>query len=252
MVILIALFLVFYGFFVVFYSSILDLASTYLPEKLIFSMFPVGYLGWGLFSLFTGDASFALRSVVASAVAFLFGYILFRLRQWASGDMWLLAGIFAVLSPAFPNFNFAYPLLLVPAVGVWSLLSYLFVLSVNGEWPSVAVLIFMSALASALAPAGYLMLVLVLIFTGFFLLTFQKVKRILQGEKEICRLEEDDWVFDDVDLGFAQIRRTMPITKYESFLAAVSGIRRKAKVKLGVPLTPAFSLALAGLLAGII
>ncbi|MBR9681176.1 MAG: hypothetical protein GOV00_00040 [Candidatus Altiarchaeota archaeon] len=248
MVILIALFLVFFGFFAVFYSSAIDLFSTYLPEQLIFSMFPLGYLGWGLYSLLSLDASFLIRSVTSSVLAFMFGYVLFRFRQWASGDMWLLAAIFAILSPAFVGFSQRYSLYLVISVSIWSLLSYLFVLLVNDEWLKVLLLFLSGILVFITTPLIYTPLVLTLIFTGFFMLTVQKVKTLLEGGKEIRMLEEDDWPMEDIDVGFSIIRKTQPVTKYEGFLAGLSGIRKHVKVRLGIPLTPAFSIALIGLL----
>ena len=56
------------------------------------------------------------------------------------------------------------------------------------------------------------------------------------------------WDKSDIHLGFSIVRKKHPVTKYEEFLAGLSGSRRKIKVKLGVPLTPAFSLALICLL----
>ncbi|HDR53363.1 MAG TPA: hypothetical protein ENN60_01665 [archaeon] len=248
MVILVALCLVFYGFFVVFYSSVMDLLSTYLPEKMVMSLFPVGYAGWALYGLLTGNFSALFTSLWTSALAFAIGFGLYRLRHWASGDMWLLAGIFACLAPSFPNFGSRYTFYLVLAVGAWSLLSYMWVLVARGYWKPVVILLLTEALLFWMAPAIWVPLMLLAMLGLFFLATFRKVEALLQGQKPIRELEEDDWLMEDVDLGFAILRKSQPVTRYDAMLAGQSGRTCEASVKLGVPLTPSFALALLALL----
>ena len=92
------------GFFVVFYSSAIDFATTYLPEKLVKYSVPAGILGWFVHSLVSGDWSFVATSVLLTAFSFIAGGALYYTRQWASGDMWLIAVASSLLGPAFAGF----------------------------------------------------------------------------------------------------------------------------------------------------
>ncbi len=248
MVGLLPAFLVFYGFFVVFYSSAVDFLTTYLPERLVKSAIPFSAAGWLVVSLLSRSARPVVDSLLWAAASFALGYVLYRLRLWASGDMWLLSAASASLSPAFPNFWLFFPYMLIWA-GILGTFYYCFFFVKHRLYEKhlPVALTFLAILGySLLSPLErFPWAISALIF--FVLFTRKDVEALFIREKPVRELEEDDWVLDDLKLGDRVIKAPAVLTKKEEALARRLG-RGKVRVKGGVPMTPAFSLALASLL----
>ena len=242
--------LVFLGLFVVFYSSAIDFATTYLPENLVRYSIPVGLLGWLAHGLVSGDFSFFATSLWLTAFSFLAGGALYYLKQWASGDMWLIAVASSLLGPAFAGFWPNFYILSAVWAGILGLGYYFYYLFRGGvyrnHFPGL-VLLAVVALFTAFDPFPRIVILgFALVF--FILSTRKEVEALFIVRKKVRDLEEDDWLFEDLKVGKHTIRAALPVGKKEVELARKFG-RGYVEIKSGVPMTPAFSLALATLLA---
>jgi hypothetical protein len=241
--------LVFLGFFTVFYASAVDFLTTYLPERLVKAAVPAGLAGWALQSVLMGTAEPFLVSLRLTLVAFLIGGLLYYSRHWASGDMWLMAVASALLAPAFEGFWPDFFLYSAVWAGVLGTAYYFYFLFRHGIYRRHLGLLAVFAASVAVfamdplltAPLVALSLLLLVLFTR------RDVEALFISEKPVRKLEEDDWILEDVKVEGTVISASSPVTKHHAELARKHG-RGKVKVKSGVPMTPAFSLALITLL----
>jgi hypothetical protein len=241
--------MVFIGFFVVFYSSIVDFLTTYLPENIVKYSLPAGLAGWGVYSITTGNPEFFLGSLRMTLVAFFIGGALYYSRHWASGDMWLMGVASALLAPAFSDF---WPMFFIYAgfwAGVLGILYYFYFFFRYGVYRKhvpLLLVFFASLLFLALDPFGNIV-VMGLAFVLLVLFTRKDVEELFIFEKNVKDLEEDDWILEDVKLKGVTLKSSMPIGKKEAELARKLG-KGKVRVRGGVPMTPAFSFAVLTLL----
>ena len=238
------------GFFVVFYSSAIDFATTYLPEKLVKYSIPAGILGWFVHSLVSGDWSFFSASVLLTAFSFIAGGALYFAKQWASGDMWLIAVASALLGPAFARFWPDFFIYSAVWAGILGLAYYFYFLIRHGIYRKHlkgSVLLFAIAVFTVMEPFPRLFVFgIALLF--FIFLTREEVEDLFLIEKKVRDLEEDDWLTEDLRVGKYLLKASRPVGKKEAELAAKYG-KGKTTIRSGVPMTPAFSLALVTLLA---
>ena len=241
--------LVFFGFFVVFYSSAVDFATTYLPENLVKYSVPAGILGWFTYSLIAGDWSFFFTSVVLTAFSFLAGGALYYTKQWASGDMWLIAVASSLLGPAFTRFwpdFFIYSAIWAGILGLTYYFYFVIKHRIYKNHIQGLLLLFAIAVFTVIDPIPRLFIFgLALLF--FILLTRKDVEALFIIEKRVKDLEEDDWLTEDLRVGKHMLKASRPVGKKEVELAAKYG-KGKTTIRSGVPMTPAFSLALITLL----
>jgi hypothetical protein len=241
--------LVFFGFFVVFYSSVVDFFTTYLPEDLVKYALPTGLAGWGIYSLSVGNAEFFLTSLRMTLVAFFIGALLYYTKHWASGDMWLMGVASSLLAPAFPDFwpmFFLYAALWAGALGTLYYFYFLFRHGVYKEHKALVIAFFVSIVFFATDTLNYLPM-MGLALVALILLTRKDVENLFIFEKKVKDLEEDDWIFEDINLKGTIIKASMPVGKKEAELARRYG-KGNVKVRGGVPMTPAFSFAIITLL----
>ncbi|MBR9689963.1 MAG: hypothetical protein GOV01_03645 [Candidatus Altiarchaeota archaeon] len=241
--------LVFAGFFVVFYSSAVDFLTTYLPEKLVKYSVPAGLAGWLAYGIQIGNFSFFLQALQTTVLAFIIGGALYYARHWASGDMWLMAVASSLMSPAFesfwPNF-FIFSLVWAGLLGI----IYYFYFFIRHKFYlkhlklSAAVLV--SNLILMINPLQNLPLIGIT-WIILILMTRKDVEDLFVIEKKVKDLEEDDWILEDLVIKGRTIKATLPIGKKEEAWAKKHG-KGNLLVKSGVPMTPAFSMALLTLL----
>lgn len=242
--------LVSFGFFVVFYSSAIDFATTYLPENLVKYSVPAGILGWFTHSLISADWSFFFTSVILTAFSFIAGGIFYYTKQWASGDMWLIAVASSLLGPAFTRFWPDFFIYSAIWAGILGLTYYCYFLIKYGIYKKhIQGLIVLSAIAvfTALDPFPRLF-IFGFAFLFFILITRKDVEALFIVEKRVKDIEEDDWLMEDIQVGKHTLKASRPVGKKEVELAAKYG-KGKTTIRSGVPMTPAFSLALITLLA---
>ena len=241
--------MVFIGFFVVFYSSIVDFLTTYLPESIVKYSVPTGLAGWGVYSIIAGNAEFFLGSLRMTLVAFFIGGALYYTRHWASGDMWLMGVAAALLAPAFENFwpmFFIYTGFWAGVLGTLYYFYFLFRYGVYKKYMTLLIVFFASLLFLALDPLNNLV-VMGLAFVLLILFTRKDVEALFIFEKKVKDLEEDDWILSDIKLKGTTLKASLPIGKKEAELARKYG-KGKVEVRGGVPMTPAFSFAVLTLL----
>jgi len=247
--VIIPILLVFFGFFVVFYSSTVDFLTTYLPERLVKYSIPLGIAGWLIFGIFSKNISFAFSSIYLTAFAFLLGGSLYLIRHWASGDMWLLSSASATLGPAFPGFFPNFFLFTAIWAGILGI-AYYFYFFVKHEMykkHQAASILFLAALGIFLIrPFNNLALVGMALF--FLLLVTKKdFEELFVLEKKVKNIEEDDWLIEDLKIKNRVFKASFPIGRKEAEWISKNG-RGKIQIRTGVPMTPAFSFALVTLL----
>jgi len=245
----IALFLVFFGFFVVFFSSAIDFMTTYLPENLVKSSIPIGFIGWALESLFTQNITPFFTSLKFTLLSFLFGGILYYSKHWASGDMWLMAVASSLLSPAFINFwpdFFVYTLIWSGILGIFYYIYFFITSKIYKKYFKFILLVLLSGVYTIFNLNSGLFL-LALTFLLLVLASRKDIDDLFIIEKKVKNLEEDDWLIEDLKLGKYLVKASSPIGIKEVKLAKKYG-KGNLKIKSGVPMTPAFSLALLSLL----
>lgn len=241
--------LVFLGFFVVFYSSIIDFLTTYLPESIVKYALPTGLAGWAVYSLSVGNAEFFLVSLRNTLVAFFVGALLYYTKHWASGDMWLMGVASALLAPAFENFwpmFFLYAAFWAGVLGILYYFYFLFRYGVYKKHIPLLLVFFASLLFLARDPVVNIP-IMGLAFVLLIFWTRKDVEVLFIFEKNVKDLEEDDWILKDIKLKGRTISASMPIGKKEVELAKRYG-KGKVEIRGGVPMTPAFSLAILSLL----
>ncbi len=245
----IALLLVFFGFFVVFFSSGVDFMTTYLPENLVKISIPIGFIGWAIESLITKSFSPFLTSLKFTFLSFLIGGILYYSKHWASGDMWLMAVASSLLSPAFTNFwpnFFLYSLIWSGILGIAYFIYFFITSGIYKKYLKFILIVLLSGIYTFFnINTGLIFLALT--FLLLVLVSRKDIDNLFIIEKKTKDLEEDDWLIDDLKLGKFLIKASSPIGIKEVKLARKYG-RGEIKIKSGVPMTPAFSLALLSLL----
>jgi Flp pilus assembly protein protease CpaA len=96
------------AFIISLYAGIYDLRTTEIPEEAPFLLVSFGLFLWFIYSLYTGDISYLLKSISIGLLLTFIGYTLYKFGQWGDGDAALLGGI-GFLLPFFPTYNF-FPL----------------------------------------------------------------------------------------------------------------------------------------------
>lgn len=177
------------------------------------------------------------------------GGILYYTKHWASGDMWLMAVACALLGPAFPNFwpdFFIYAVVWSGVLGVVYFLFYFIRAKLYKDYAYLVALNLIMVVYSIFYP--YMGLICLSIsFLLLLLFSRKKVEDLFVVEKKVRELEEDDWLIEDLKVGKHIIKASKPVGKKEVRLAQKYG-KGKVRIKSGVPMTPAFSLALITLL----
>lgn len=241
--------LVFLGFFAVFYSSVIDLFTTYLPEDLVRLSLPAGLVGWALHSFLSGSYAPLLTSVRMTAFSLLAGGALYLTKRWASGDLWLMGVASSLLSPAFPRFwpdFFVYSAFWMGVLGTAYYFYYLFSSGLYRKY-GWHLVVFAAAEAWLLTDPLVNAPLIALVLMALVLFTREDVDALFIHEKPVRELEEDDWLLEDVELDGGHLDASRPVGKREARLAREKG-EGTVRVKSGVPMTPAFSLALVTLL----
>ena len=241
--------LVFLGFFVVFYSSVIDFLTTYLPEELVKYAIPVGLLGWGIQSLGAGSPEAFVTSLKMTLVSFTIGAVLYYTKHWASGDMWLMGAASALLSPALDRFwpmFFVYSAFWAGVLGTIYYFYFFFKYGIYRKYRGL-LLVFVGTILVFLSNPAVNLPLLGVAFILLIVFTRRDVEALFIFEKPVKELEEDDWILEDIKLGKETIKASRPVGKREAELARKYG-KGKVKVRGGVPMTPAFSLAAISLL----
>ena len=241
--------LVFFGFFVVFYSSAIDFLTTYLPERLVKYSIPTGLIGWLIYGVTSSNYQFFLNSVLLTITAFTIGGFLYYVRHWASGDMWLLAVSSATLGPAFPKFWPYFFLLSAIWAGILGLFYYFYYFIKHKIYlqHQALTILFLATLGLFLITPFQNMSLIGISLLLLLIYTRHDIEALFVFEKKVKDLEEDDWILKDLKIKDKVFKYTRPIGKKEAEWANKHG-KGKIKVKTGVPMTPAFSLALLTLL----
>ncbi|MBR9681139.1 MAG: prepilin peptidase [Candidatus Altiarchaeota archaeon] len=241
--------LVFFGFFVVFYSSVIDFLTTYLPERLVKYAIPTGLIGWLIYGVMNSNYQFFLNSILLTLTAFAIGGFLYYMRHWASGDMWLLAVSSATLGPAFPNFwpnFFLFSAIWAGILGIAYYFYYFIKHQIYLKHQALTILFLATLGLFLINPLSNMSLIgisllLLLIYTR------HDIENLFVFEKKVKDLEEDDWILEDLKIKDKVFKSSMPIGRKEAKWANKHG-KGLVKVKTGVPMTPAFSFALLTLL----
>jgi len=77
-----------------------DLKTTEFPDWLPYSMIVLALAIRGGFSLFLGDFSFIINSLIWGTIFLAFGLLLYHFKQWGDGDAWLLGALGFLLPDA--------------------------------------------------------------------------------------------------------------------------------------------------------
>ncbi len=246
-------------------ASIFDIKTREIPDLLSYS-FIASVLGIRLiYSLFT-DFSFILYGILGLLIMFIFGFILYYLKQWGGGD----AKLFMGLGAAFADFYlFEIPflailLVIVLFVGafyafIWAIVLFLKnrkksfktfkKLLIKYKYYRFSTLIFTAAfILIALFFSSYRLISTIFALTlllVFYLFIFIKVveKQSFKKLLPISQLTEGDWLAKDIIHNNKIIcSKRKPCLDNQQIKILKKHNIRKVWIKVGIPFVPAIFL----------
>jgi Flp pilus assembly protein protease CpaA len=260
-------------------ASYTDIKTLEVPDWLSYSLIAIGVGGNLIYSIFSSDQTFIIRSLIGLTGAFILGMVMFYTGQWGGGDSKVLFGLGALLGLDYPfqlglfpkfliNMLFAggiYGIIWIIGMAVKNKKKVIKNLSKDFKEKNLARLRLYSGIAAIIGliiiyllpkfissqiKITLMIMVCFLYFMNYlfiFIRTVEKVAMIKMIPPE--KLTEGDWIVDEIKIKGKYITgpKDLGIEKEkikELIALKKQGKIRKVKVKYGIPFVPSFLIAL--------
>ncbi len=235
---------------VLFIASIIDIKTEEVPDWLSFGLMGVGIVYSIYLSFMQQTFTPLINSLIALAILFVGGYILYRTGQWGGGDTKLIAGVGALFGIT-NSFLHAFLLNILIAGGIWGILFTLYIMIKKrytykkpiGFYPTA--IVFLVASIYLLVKETILGIFLLLIFFIYLMIPLLRdTHNLMRKDQPVSKLVEGDWLLKPVVVKGKTIVSVKKIGLTAEDIAALKKHRvKKVVLKQGMPFVPSFFIA---------